>query len=73
MRNLRREARKGRREARKGRSKLPNKTEILSNVYKIWIRPVAVRTKAEDKSILAKFDGEEEEYKEEQIEEPISK
>jgi stage V sporulation protein R len=41
--------------------------EVLANLYKIWSRPVAVKTKGDDKPILAKFDGEE--FKEETISE----
>ena len=39
--------------------------EVLSNLYSIWKRPTAIETMADEKPILARFDGEE--YKEEDI------
>ncbi|MCP4598933.1 MAG: SpoVR family protein [Proteobacteria bacterium] len=41
--------------------------EVLTNLYNVWTRPVAIQTMAEDKPILAKYDGEK--FLEEQIKE----
>lgn len=39
---------------------------VLGNLYAIWKRPVAIRTRAEDKALLAQFDGTE--YQETELE-----
>ena len=41
--------------------------EVLQNLYNIWSRPIALKTRGEEKALLATFDGTD--FKEEVIEE----